>query len=350
VRTRLRTWAASVGYGLGLTQAVSRAGDQWRLVRGKSGVSIRRRHEDPFLILIYHRVIEPRPFNLESTAPCAFEGQMRYLARHFQVAPLAEIIERTRSGAPIPPRSLAITFDDGYEDNYTHAFPVLRALGLPATIFLTTGWIDTDEVPWFDRVLDAFRRSTRDSIALPGEPERTLLGQGAVRERLAIRALYALMRVQDSERRIAQESLIAELAPGDKGPRKAMLQWPQIREMASSGISFGGHTVTHPILSRMPEEDVRRELAESKKRIEEETQSPVTLLAYPVGRRVDYSPAVLGLARELGYTAAVTTTVGVNARGDDPFLLKRIKPLGSDVPSFALGLAVHYLTEWSPAA
>ena len=350
MRTRLRTWAASVGYGLGLTQAASRAGDQWRLVRGKDGVSIRRRNDDSFLILIYHRVAERRPFTLESTAPRAFERQMRYLAGHFRVLPLAEIIERVRSGAPIPARSLAITFDDGYEDNYTHAFPVLRALGLPATVFLTTGWIDTDEVPWFDRVLHAFGRSTRDSIALPGEPAPIPLGDGTVRERLAIRALYALMRVPDAERRIAQESLIAELAPEDRGPSKAMLRWPQIREMAAAGITFGAHTVTHPILSRLPEQDARRELADSKRRIEEETRSPVTLLAYPVGRRMDYSPAVLELARELGFTAAVTTTAGLNVRADDLFLLKRIKPLASDVPSFALGLAVQYLTEWSPAA
>lgn len=350
MRARLRTWAASVGYGLGLTQAASRAGDQWRLVRGQGGVSIRRHPSDSFLILIYHRVAEPRPFTLEAVAPQAFQRQMRYLARHFQILPLADIVERVRTGAPIPPRSLAITFDDGYEDNYTHAFPVLRALGLPATIFLTTGWIDTDEIPWFDRVLHAFGRSTAESIALPGETGRVPLGEGASRQALAIRALYALMRIPDTERRTAQESLIAELVPGDKGPIKAMLQWTQIREMASAGMTFGAHTVTHPILSRLSEGEARRELSDSKRRIEEETQSPVSLLAYPVGRAMDYSPEVLRITQELGFTAAVTTTSGVNVRGDDLFLLRRVKPLGADVPSFALGLAVRYLTEWSSAA
>src|SRR5262249_10044515 len=91
MRARLRTLAASVGYGPGLAEAGSRAGDQWRLVRGQDGVSIRRHPSDSFLILIYHRVAEPRPFTLEAVAPRDFERQMRYLARHFQILPLGDI-------------------------------------------------------------------------------------------------------------------------------------------------------------------------------------------------------------------------------------------------------------------
>jgi len=349
MRARLRTLAASVGYGLGLTQAASRAGDQWRLVRGQGRLSFRRRDVDSFLILMYHRVAEPRPFTIESTSPRAFERQMRYLARHFRVLPLSEIVEGARAGAPIPPRALAITFDDGYGDNYTEAFPILRSLGLPATIFLTTNWLDTGDVPWFDRVLRAFAGTTQDSVVIPGGEQRIPLGEVAARHRLAIQALYALMRFPDAVRLRAQESLIAELAPKDVGLPNAMLRWHQIKEMASAGISFGAHTLTHPILSRLTAEDARRELAESKRRIEDEIQTPVSLLAYPVGRPIDYSPAIRTIARELGYAAAVTTTPGVNLRNDDLFLLRRVKPLGADVPSFALGLALHYLTEWSTA-
>jgi peptidoglycan/xylan/chitin deacetylase (PgdA/CDA1 family) len=344
----VRRWVAGVAYGLGVTQAVTRAGDRWRVLRRGRTFSIGPRRRDPFLILLYHRVNRVAdPFSIERTTPEAFRGQMAHLARNFSVMPLGEIAGRLRSGKALPPRAVAITFDDGYADNYTEAFPILRALGLPATVFLTTGCIGTGESLWFDRVLRAFQRTERDTATLPGGEEATGMRDPALRARMSIRALYALMRLPDAERVEAVTGLERQLLDGGAAtPASDMLDWDQIRAMAAGGITFGAHTVNHPILARLPLEDAEREIVASKRRIEEETGRGVDLFAYPVGRRSDYSPEVIARVVGVGFQAAVTTTPGANRRGDDPFLLRRVKPLGEDVPSFALGLGAHYLTEW----
>lgn len=350
-REGLRRWVAGVSYGLGATRALTRAGDRWRVLRAGSGFSLGARHRDPFLVLIYHRVhARESRFSIERATPDDFRRQMAHLARDYNVLALDEIVRRLDTNEPLPPRAVAVTFDDGYEDNYTEAFPILRDLRLPATVFLTTGCIGTGESLWFDRVLRAFERSTRERVALPGGAMSEDLRDDAQREREAIRALYALMRLSNAERLAAVDQLVQDLGGNDGIPPARMLDWDQVREMARGGITFGAHTVTHPILSRLPVAEAKAEIVESKRKIEAEIGRPVDLFAYPVGRRSDYAPDVIRIVAEAGFRAALTTTSGSNARGDDLFLLRRVKPLGDDVPSFALGLGMHYLTEWSPRA
>jgi peptidoglycan/xylan/chitin deacetylase (PgdA/CDA1 family) len=330
-----------------VTRAVTRAGDRWRVLRGERSVTLGRRRRDAFLVLLYHRVNRTSPhFAIERTEPEAFRAQMELLAREFRVMPLDDLVRCARAGEPVPPRAVAITFDDGYEDNYTEAYPILRDLGLPATVFLATGCIGTGEGLWFDRVLEAFRTARADSISLPGGAVEDGLRDPEVRERVAHRALYALMRLSNAERAPSIDRLVQELDPEGVSHLPAMMTWDQVRLMAAHGITFGAHTVTHPILSRLPLDEAEAEIVGSKRRIEEEIGGPVNLFAYPVGRRSDYSPDVLDLVARAGFDAALTTTPAANAIGDNPYLLRRIKPLGDDVPTFALGLSTQYVTEW----
>ena len=350
-RTTVRRWVARVGYGLGVTQTLTRAGYKWRVLRGPGSLSFGPRRRDPFLVLIYHRVNRGGgPFAIERVPTGAFRTQMIHLVRSFRVMPLTEIVERLRTGEPLPPKTIAITFDDGYEDNYTEAFPILRELGLPATIFLTTGCIGTGESLWFDRVLHAFATTERDSVTLSWGAEVTGLRDTATRAKAAFQTLYGLMRLPNADRIEAIARLVRELGGGGESvPLPSMLDWNQVRTMAAGGITFGAHTVTHPILSRLPIEEAKGEIETSKRRIEVETGRPANLFAYPVGRRADYSPGVIELIAGAGFHAALTTAAGANVRGNDLFLLRRVKPLGEDVPTFALGLGAHYMTEWKAA-
>jgi len=109
-----------------------------------------------FQILVYHKVSpDTHPF-FEPTHPVVFEQQMQFLKQCYQIMPLTELVERAKRG-DVPDRAVAITFDDGYRDNYEFAFPILKKYGLPATVFVATGAIGTGEILWHDRIFDAFR-------------------------------------------------------------------------------------------------------------------------------------------------------------------------------------------------
>ena len=118
-----------------------------------------------FQVLAYHKVSpDPHPF-FEPDHPSVFEQHMQFLSRCYRVMPLMEIVERNRRG-DIPHRAVAITFDDGYRDNYEYAFPILKKYGLSATIFVATGSIDTGEPLWHDRIFDSFRYTRREHVSL----------------------------------------------------------------------------------------------------------------------------------------------------------------------------------------
>jgi peptidoglycan/xylan/chitin deacetylase (PgdA/CDA1 family) len=341
--------ALDVSYRLGLTAGVKALADRywidrsappWRRLRPKFGPC--------FFVLTYHRVSPtPNLFGIDTVPLHAFTRQMQCLARHYTVISLEEIVARLQTGTPLPPDCAAITFDDGYADNYHHAFPVLRALGLPATVYLATGAVGTGQVLWFDRVLRAFELTRCESVHLPFESAPQPLTDLTHRATLASRALFWLRSLPREQRDVSMRTLFAALHVVPPGEEPAlMLDWEQVRAMSRQGLRFGSHTVSHPILSQIPLTEVARELSDSKRSIEEATDRVVTTFAYPSGRAQDYSPEIVDLVRRAGYQAAVTnTTFGVNAAGEDLFRLNRLRPWEEDLPSFFLKLSWYKLQD-----
>src|ERR1017187_6159750 len=180
---------------------------------------------------------------------------MRYLARHYKVVSLPDLVKHLENGSPT--RMLAITFDDGYQDNYENAFPVLQRYGLPATIFLTTGSIDSRQPLWFEQLAGAVKKTSLDHLDLEIDiPRRFWLRTTA--ERLeANGAIFSVLRgLPDNQRRNWLDVVLRQLgAPeADRDRHGKMLTWDQIRIMKSRGVDFGGHTVTHPFIARRSEE------------------------------------------------------------------------------------------------
>jgi peptidoglycan/xylan/chitin deacetylase (PgdA/CDA1 family) len=336
---------AAVGYGLGLTQAGSRLGDVWGFRKRSHFFSVARKTEETFMVLIYHRVNDEKcGFQIDKVPPRLFRRQMEYLARHFHVLALEDILGRIRSGEALPKRCVVVTFDDGYEDNYLHAFPILDRLGLPATIFLSTGCINGGPMLWFDRVLDAFNRTSRHTLALA--ESGTVLSFQTPREKgLAAFDVLALLKSLSGPRRSAAiDDLASKLGVEETpGGTNNMLTWAQVREMAGRGMKFGAHTVTHPILSKISLQEAEWEIAESKRAIESQIGRPVHVFAYPNGKPEDFSPGTMELVKKSGFQAALTTVWGANAYREDSFLLKRITASGQDLASFALTLSHCYL-------
>ncbi len=275
-----------------------------------------------FQILVYHKVSpDPHPY-FAPTPPDVFEWQMRFLREHYCPMDLEELVERMRLG-DIPQRAVAVTFDDGYRDNYEYAFPVLEKYGLPATIFLATGAIDNRMVLWHDRVFDAFRFATVRRARLRSWDGRELsVTVPALREVLR-RAKY----LPEGEKLSFVEEIEEALQPAPPGPSAPrMLSWDLVREMHAAGVRFGSHTVRHAILTTLDTEQLRRELHDSRRAIKEELRAPARLFAYPNGQEGDFDDASVTAVKLAGYAGAATSAGTINTLRQDPFLLNRGQP------------------------
>lgn len=288
-----------------------------------------------FLVLTYHRVNdEGHPF-FGGVPLGLFRRQMETVWRLFSVLPLEELVRRSREG-PVPRNGLAITFDDGYRDNFANAFPILRDLDLPATIFLVPDAIDADPLLWHDRVFDAFHRSAEDALEFEGRklPLATL----AERKR-SLRVVLSRLRSSNPEIRDAFiESVLGELDLKPDPDGFAKLTWDQVRSMGRAGISFGAHTLDHPILSRVSPGEARRQVSESKRRIEAELGVEVTAFAYPNGSASDFDAGTEKIVEEEGFGFALTTVPGANDARTPPFRLHRVGMWGNDPSLSALRL------------
>jgi peptidoglycan/xylan/chitin deacetylase (PgdA/CDA1 family) len=309
------------------------------------GFRLEKRQQPSARILYYHRVNDDNdPFS-PAISTALFEAEMRFLQSHYRVVSLPELLRKLAGEVTEP--VLAITFDDGYRDNYQCAFPILQRYGLPATIFLTTGSMDTGESLWFEQLALAVKNTTRESIDLETTPARRIWLRTHTERLDGNAAIFSVLRrLPDPERRRLLADVLGQLAVADHGERlRKMLTWDEARLMSTKGIAFGGHTVNHPFLSRLTSDGIRWEVSECKRRIEDELQLPADYFAYPNGREEDFGLANKALIQEAGYRAAVTTIWGVNYSSTDPFELRRGGPWEDNPAMFAYKLDWYELVE-----
>lgn len=306
---------------------------------------IRKRRGRNLQILIYHRVNDEGDQFFPGIPTGVFARQMEYLASDWNVLSLEEALERVKQ-KDVPDNAIAITFDDGYRDNFLQAFPILKKLSLPVAIFLATGVIGTGRMLWHDRVFSAFRETRIPFLTgIPNESDQHDLQ--TIESKLAAqgKVLRFIWGLGEDDRTRWIDWLITKLqVPGHQDASKTMLTWDEIRLMHRQGVSFGAHTVTHPILSKLSSHRAVEELQQSKATIERELQAPVRTFAYPIGRREDYNEDTKRFVREAGYTCALTTVPGSNTDTANPFELRRATPWDEDIAAFAFRLN---LMKWS---
>jgi peptidoglycan/xylan/chitin deacetylase (PgdA/CDA1 family) len=274
------------------------------------------------VILAYHRVLEsPDPLRTGDIQAACFEKQMQTVKRFFNVLPLRSAIEKMKNG-DLPARAVSITFDDGYADNYRIAWPVLRRLNLPATIFVATGFLDGGRM-WNDTVIE-YVRCVADQVL---DLEDMGLGRHAVannvqRSRAAERILGKLKYLSTGER----DRLTAALAgrAGTTLPDDLMLTSDQVREMSKAGIEIGAHTISHPILKTLDPDSASTEIIMGKKKLEGITGTAVRSFAYPNGKPgLDFDPVHVQLVKDAGFDCAVATSDGLARQSSDVFQLPR---------------------------
>ena len=259
---------------------------------------------------------------------------------------MAAFLDRLETGRPEGKGrpSCVITFDDGFRDNYLHAFPILRETALPATVFLTAAHVGTGRRLWFDEAWETFGGAARGGRAaalargLPEAPDiaKALLRSGPVTVRVseAVAALKAFSASRIEEILARARGVLGE-APA---PPRSILDWEEIGEMSRHGVSFGSHGYSHTPMTRLDAAEARREAVESAGIIARPGVSFVPVFAYPNG---DHSPETAAALRGSGYLAAFTTTPGwVRPGRARPFALPRFNVSGTAAPD-ARSLSFH---------
>ena len=272
-----------------------------------------RKNSDRVFILAYHRVLEKKSGFLFdegviSVSPALFEKEIKFCKEYFSPISFGYLKECMEKKKPLPPNPLIVTFDDGYIDNYTNAFPVLQKFEVPATIFLTADYINTDQLFWWDEVSYYMKAQGKS------EPDIKNL-------------LRSLKLITDDKRIEAVEDIKKSNKGVSQFSERQALNWEEVKAMSRAGIEFGSHTMSHPVLSKVEDKhELEYEIRQSKKIIEEKIEKEVIVFSYPIGGGDSFSSDIKKEVKDAGYSFAVNYIHGVNIinNGFDRFSLKRL--------------------------
>jgi peptidoglycan/xylan/chitin deacetylase (PgdA/CDA1 family) len=270
-------------------------------------------------ILGYHRIAEAPhdPFGM-AVAPDAFDAQLGFLARNCRPVSLSQAIGEL-ARVDVPAGTVVVTLDDGYADTLDAALPVMRRHGVPATVFACTGY--GGDVFWWDRLA---------SLASASLPQRVEIDVGATRHDLTARdsgtLLHRVARLLEpanpSERDHAIGQLSGMVAGAEMTPTARALTHDELATLATDPlIEIGGHTITHPLLARLPEAEQRREIVENRAALVSITGQPVRHFAYPHG---SLTALTTELVRSAGYDAACCSEASVATPDENRHALPRL--------------------------
>ena len=288
------------------------------------------------LSVTYHRVGEDHDF--QSLDLDVFRGQIEWLASRFRLIRGDEVrdaLDGRIDGERIP---LLITFDDGYRTLHSQVYPVLKAMNIPAVVFLPTALIGDNTMLWTDQIDWAYARTAKEEIRVPGTEDTVqLLRTEQEKRQASIVSKRILKSLPDGERRIVKNSLLESLDV-DSLPIRQMMTWDEVREIRGT-ITPAAHSHTHPIMSRLEPGQVDAEVRTCRDTIEKETGVSPTLFAYPNGELDDFNERCQSSLQRHGFIAAFTTCSGANGAQANPFALARMPttmPTANDLPRFML--------------
>jgi len=301
------------------------------------------------LVLNYHRIGQPedslfdRP--LWSATVEAFEEQIRYLSLNFDIVTISDMshVLKSKSG-----RHLMVTFDDGYLDNYEFAYPILKSHGCPATFFLTSGFLDRTATAWWDEIAWMVCSSKKSKIEADAWHDYVLTFDEPDRN-LVIHHLISVYKSLPADQTEDFLNGLADSTGSGRCPTEILgnewMSWDMVREMDGAGMSIGGHTVSHPILSTLDAETLEFEIGHCKQRIEQELGSPISAFSYPVGSRTAFNDETKACLKRHGIQHAFSYYGGFQSSGEtDLFDLPRVA-IETDV-SMSRFRTVTALPQW----
>jgi len=310
------------------------------------------------VVLMYHRVLNE--YEIKNTyshqgivvSKDSFDRQINYVSKHFHVVTLNEFVSHIENKVPFPDGTCLITFDDGWRDNFTNAFPILQKYQVPAVIFLTANYIGSEESFWqgtISRLLFELHRQctidehkATDALTLQYQGLKKLISCRKSELKETISNLVAAQKhrpIQETERLI--ERLTKFLASASETPEneRPFLTWDDIRAMASDGIRFGSHGNNHRILINVEVKETLEEIRGSKERLEIALKEPVEAFSYPNG---DYDEQVVSQVSDSGYKLAFGTNPAYISVEADRYQLGRInihEDMTRNIPMFVSRIA-----------
>lgn len=280
------------------------------------------------LTLNYHRIGDAGQSafdrHLWSAAEEDFDRQVAFLAKNFDVIGLSDLDEvlRRKQG-----RFVMLTFDDGYRDNYSAAFPILKSHDVSATFFIATGFIDRPRAPWWDEIAWMVRTCTKQPLAANRWLSTPITFDEPDREHAIGRLLSIYKGLGPEATDEYLDCLADELNTGRCPASMAndtWMTWDMIREMRDQGLTFGGHTVNHPILANLSSEQQDWEIGECQRRLVAELKQPITTFSYPNGKRSSFNDFTRTALKQFGFRKAFTFLGGYAQPGfGDDFALPR---------------------------
>jgi peptidoglycan/xylan/chitin deacetylase (PgdA/CDA1 family) len=265
---------------------------------------------DALLVLTWHAVDRTWEYPCRPGAGArGLARQLAWLRRVANVVPLEPALDDLQQGRPLPPRAVALTFDDGYRDNLELGAPLLQRTGLPATFFLVPGFLSGEVRPWWEVLGWAFANSARTSLEWSG---RTLPIRGRAGRRSLGWVKEQLKGFDQAARERATAELVELLQPrGTLDCSRLLLDWAGARDLVRRGFSVGSHSLRHAILGNEAGRQAA-DLAAARQRLEEELGVAVRLLAYPNGTPGDYDAGTVAAAERAGHTHSLTVRPGLN--------------------------------------
>lgn len=294
-------------------------------------------------IICYHRVgnIKDR-WAIDTTDIIDFEKEMRYLSKTHKILSLEEMAKIINEKKALPKKGAVVTFDDGYKDNYTKAFPVLKKYNIPATIFLTTGNIGNDNLFWWDKVEYILRNTKLKRFDL-GDFGDIIPPLGKTKLKTLDEITTKFTKIPENKKCDLIDKLV-EISDVDipKNLGKAIIMsWDEVKEINEEGINLGAHTVTHPILTKIPLMQAKNEIINSKKEIERRLKKPVNTFSYPNGLANDFNNDIKTILKENGFICATTLIPKTINNNTDLFELGRLPP-GHNFNSFKFCISGLY--------
>lgn len=305
-------------------------------------ILLRTKSKQRISILTYHRIMPEYDYMraLEPTV-AEFEWQMELLSAYFNPISLSQALDMAAAGK-LPPRAVCVTFDDGYADNEELALPVLKRYKVPATVFVSTGYLNGGCM-WNDTIIESVRLASGSTLDLRaiGLDEYSIRNISD-RQNTAGTILNEIKHWPQGRRARAVEAIGAVEMEGVL-PSGSMMTDKQLLNMSDEGVEIGAHTITHPILATLAVAEAEAEIVGSKQYLEKKLGKVVRSFAYPNGRPdVDYTQEHCGLVEASGFELAVSTKWGVASPNSDRWQLPRFTPWDKTPLRFMVRLLLNF--------